>query len=184
MPQLLIKTIKPILWLLPLIFTSYTSPGVKTADLPFVVGSYNLKTSGNQSMSLQGAVVFRTEVAFSSRGIPRSVIKLELENNANEKEHSMGFLICKQNRDEELEAGRYKVPVQIDGFIKDFEGVFGFANFRDMGEIPFFAANGTIDISYIGSKLLYGELEINLANSEGKQLKIKGEFTATRKQIK
>ncbi len=181
MPRNLIKSVRLAVWLvLPFVFTSFISP----YDGAFVEGKYHLKTSDNEPMLLEGNIFFSAAIASSSKGKPFSVIKLDLENSGNSIVHSMGFLISKQNRNKELEQGKYKVPVKIDGLIKNFEGVFGFANIKEKGELPFFAENGNIEISYIGPKLLVGNLKINLKNSEGKDLNIKGEFTAIRKKIK
>ena len=183
MPQIFFKSVRLAIWIvLPLVFTSYITP-IEEYDSTFVEGRYNLRTSGNQPMLLEGAITFSTAVAISLKGKPYATVKLDLENNGNEKMHSMGFLISEQNRNQELKKGHYKVPVEIDGLIKDFEGVFGFANIKEMGELPFFAEDGYIDIAYIGTELLYGNLDIRLENSEGKQLIIKGDFTALRKTI-
>jgi len=184
MPQIFMKSLRLAIWFfLPFAFTSYNSPDVRKGESVFVEGRYNLRTSGNQPMLLQGTIVFSSAIGISSKGKAFSTIKLDLENNENEKAHSLGFLISKQNWNEELKRGNYKVPVKIDGFIKNFEGVFGFANIKEMGELPFFAENGKINISYVGPKMLYGNLEVKLENSEGKQLNIRGDFTAIRKTI-
>jgi hypothetical protein len=182
MSQITLKSFRLAFWIvLPFLFTSYISPLETKKGAVGVDGSYNLRASGYQPMALQGTVVFSAVKAVSSKGKPCSTIQLDLRHKGNGKVHSMGFLIRKQNWGEELEEGRYKVPAEIDGFIQGFEGVFGFANIKELGELPFFAVGGTIDISYIGPKLLHGDLEIKLRNSEGKYLNIKGDFNATRR---
>ena len=182
MLKIIRNSLRLAIWLfLPFVFTSYISPNAETVKTDSIIGSYHLSTSGNQSMALQGSIVFSTAIDFPTNGKPYSTINLELRNNENENSHSMGFLISKQNWDKELKRGKYKVPVKIHGFIKDFEGVFGFANFQEMGEIPFFTQKGKIEISHIGQKLLHGELELSLENADGNQLNIVGEFTATRR---
>ena len=185
MPQILIKSVRFAIWfIIPFVFTSYNSPFKENKEPAFAEGRYTLRTSGNQPMLLQGTIVFSSNVTVSLKGQPSSTVKLDLVNNGNERGHSLGFLIRRQNWKEELRQGNYKVPGEIDGFIKDFEGVFGFANIKEMGELPFFTKNGIIGISYIGPNLLSGNLEIKLMNSEGKSLNIKGDFTAIRKTIK
>lgn len=183
MPRNFIKSVRLTVWLVMLfVFTSYISPYEKNRDVAFVEGRYHLKTSDNEPMLLEGNIFFSTAISSSSKGKPYSIIKLDLENSGNSVVHSMGFMISKQNRNKEIQQGKYKVPVKIDGFIKNFEGVFGFANIKEKGELPFFAEYGNIVISYIGPKLLIGNLKIKLKNAEGKHLNIKGEFTAIRKK--
>lgn len=184
MPRNILKSVRLTIWfVIPFVFTSHISPIDGSDALVVAEGSYHLRASGYQPMALQGTVVFSTVRAVSSRGKPYATIKLDLRHNGKEKVHSLGFLIRKQNWDEELEEGKYRVPVEIDGFIKDFEGVFGFANIKELGELPFFAVDGDIDISYKGPKFLRGDMQIKLRNSEGKHLNIKGEFNAIRKNL-
>ncbi|MCW5516401.1 hypothetical protein [Muriicola sp. Z0-33] len=182
MPRNFIRSVRLAVWfVMPFVFTSFVSPFEEGNDRALVEGRYHLTTSDSKSKLLEGAVSFSTAIEISAKGKPFSVIRLDLENNENKKAHSMGFLISKQNWSKELRRGNYKVPVKIKGLIKDFEGVFGFADIKEIGELPFFAENGNINISYVGPELLIGSLEIELKNSEGKLLNINGEFTATRK---
>jgi hypothetical protein len=106
-----------------------------------------------------------------------------LRNNENKDTHSLGFLICDQDNAKEIQRGSYKVPGKIEGFLNYFDGVFGFANIKALGEQPFFAESGRIVIADVGSVILHGKIDVQLENPEGKRLSIKGNFTAIRRVI-
>ncbi|MEX0289605.1 MAG: hypothetical protein AB3N14_10895, partial [Flavobacteriaceae bacterium] len=184
MRTILNKFLKVITWIvLPFFFTSYVSPEIYGEDNFIVDGNYNLKASGSHNLELSGIISFRTAIQYSDHNKPFSTLKLDLHSDQNDNKHSLGFLICEQNSERELRPGKYKVPNKIEGLLNNFDGVFGFANFQELGEIPFFAQNGRINITRIGPKVLHGTIEVTLKNAEGKQLNINGDFTAIRRII-
>jgi len=181
MSQFLIKNIKAGIWILiPLLFTSYISPRKIFEETVKLEGSYDLRTTGKSNLELTGEIDFETTIETSNNGIPFSTLKLNLKNNKKEVVHSLGFLISEQNNSSQLKQGTYKVSRKIEGFLNCFDGVFGFANIKVLGELPFFARKGKITILQINDRRLRGNIDITMESPNGKQIHITGNFTAAK----
>ncbi|PCJ92842.1 MAG: hypothetical protein COA50_15020 [Flavobacteriaceae bacterium] len=163
------------------IFTSGTSKR-KLIKSNLENGNYSISTTGDIQKKFKGVIYFETVDVTSSKGIRYNTLKLGLKNHKNHQMHSMQFLISKKTeKGQQIKTGTYKVANNIDGFINCFDGVFGFANIRSSGELPFFANSGKIKIEYISQDVLKGTIEVAMNNSERKRINIQGNFTANRK---
>lgn len=184
MPYSFWKSVKiGLLVLLPFFFTSYISPLHEKND-PFPYhGEYKLRILGSQNQVLTGAIDFETALERSAGGNAISTLNLRLRNDQKGNAHSFGFLISRQQSTGAIARGTYRISGKIDGFLNSFDGVFAFANIEAMGELPFFAKNGSIYITDIGPDSLRGSIEVKLESPEGKLLNIKGNFIAVRRRI-
>jgi hypothetical protein len=167
-------------WLafLPLLFTSYVSPGSFTNAPDPGPGNYHLMTTEGSNLQLNGNIFFDTSIKESS------VIHLRLQNHQEEVTHSMGFLISRYESAVLLPAGKYYISKNSTGFFSKFDGAFGFADIPVMGELPFFAREGFIVISYMDHDMLDGSLEVKFENPEGKLLNVKGDFKAVKGKLR
>lgn len=169
-----------LLCTMPLFLISNIGVGGGLGDTGLLEGSYSLLASGNLNQELKGAISFKTKIHTTAYGNPFSTLELKLNNDEDNARHSMGFLISEKNQAREISVGSYAVAGNIEGFLNNFDGVFGFANVDAMGELPFFAQKGRIVITDITDDILKGKMEITLHNSKGKLFKIKGDFRAVR----
>ncbi|MEK6152680.1 hypothetical protein WIW50_05450 [Flavobacteriaceae bacterium 3-367] len=168
------------------LFTSYTTHEDASAmlgDSP-IAGNYSIRATGDFNVELTGGVAFEIAQETASDGTPFATLKLNLKGNDGESHHDLGFLISQQNQSEPITAGTYRVPGSIDGFLNYFDGVFGFANVKKWGELPFFAQRGKISIRSIEADYLQGSMEIRLQNANGKTINLTGNFTAIRQNEK
>ncbi|MEL6918323.1 MAG: hypothetical protein AAFO99_11410, partial [Bacteroidota bacterium] len=159
-----IKTV--FLSLVLMVFTSYT-PLDSALKHVLLEGTYSFRTTGDLQQGLQGRIDFEKGIEVSDDGVPFATLKLNLQNNEISSHHTMGFLISKENRFKDISEGTYNVKNSIDGFIPNFDGVFGFANVKRLGELPFFAYKGSITIDDIKEDTLNGSLRINMRNLNG-----------------
>ena len=141
-------------------------------------GQYALQSTGNLNQSLNGLVNFETAIERTSEGIPFSTLKLKLGCNEESSYHSIEFLISKENMEEYISKGSYKISKQSDGLLHNFDGVFGFADIQELGELPFFAKDGEISIDYVDEQKLHGTINIALSNANGKSITLDGDFVA------
>ncbi len=86
----------------------------------------------------------------------------------------MELLITKQNQSSPIKKGKYGVSENIEGFLNDFNGVFGLANVRSLGEEPFFAKKGKVVITQISELGLRGYIDVILKCTKGTKIFING----------
>ncbi len=188
MHSLLSKIVQISIYLaLPLLCTSYIPIGKLnvTTGIPepgdnINDGGYTVKVFGDRNLDLKGTTEFETVVETLADGRHLSTLKLSLKNDKSEPSHTLGFLISKENDSGQLHPGSYKISKNIDGFLNNFDVVFGFANIEVLGELPFFAERGQIIVFEIGKDNLRGNLNIALRNANGNRLIVKGNFKAVR----
>ncbi|NAS10826.1 hypothetical protein [Poritiphilus flavus] len=169
-----------LLSIVSLIFVSYIPASSESGYIHVfpIEGSYELNTDGVYHLQLRGESYFEIGTEKTASGKPFKVIKLNLKSGEGHADHSLGFVISQKGENTISLPGTFQVNEKIDGFLDSFEGVFGFANIPDLGEQPFFAKRGKITISKTGLDKLGGRIDVRLVNPEGKQLIIKGNFTA------
>ena len=164
-----------IIILVPLLFLSGIKPDyAKVIKDVKLVGTYSFRSTGTINSNFTGDIAFKTSEHNSSENESFSTIKFKLVNH----NHSMDFLISKKNASRKILPGTYKVTNDSDGFLNYFEGVFGYANIEESGEMPFFTREGEIKIKYIDNKTVYGFLKIDLDNANNESIHIKGNFIA------
>ncbi|MEH6679714.1 MAG: hypothetical protein V7724_04160 [Sediminicola sp.] len=144
-------------------------------------GNSSLMATGDYSNELNGEVSFETSIATSSDNGRFFTLQLDLSSEGSEEgQDDFGFLISHKMGSEKLGVGTFQVVPEPEGFINQFNGVFGFANIRSLGEVPFFAENGSITIFYVDKGTAIGAIAVNLRNAEGKHVKVVGNFKAHR----
>ena len=116
--------------------------------------------------------------------IKKSVKRLELELNydENSSQHHVGFVISKQLSDSGDLIGSYNVKAKGAGYTSLIDGVFGFADVPILGEQPFYAYNGAIEILDVKNDLVRGEIDVTLRNFEGQNIELSGGFIAARRK--
>lgn len=181
MPQFIIKITKVgLLALLPLFLISNYRLEVPQGNPDELCNKYILNTTGIVNTVFEGKVRFETSIKEANNGNSTSTLALKLENIEEGHQHALEFLISQQDSPNELPAGTYKVTKNIEGFIDSFDGIFGYANFKALEELPFFAKQGTITISGLHDDFLQGSLEITMNNADEQEITISGSFVASR----
>ncbi len=171
--------IKLVLWTaVSLLFVSHNVSYKDEVDYIDLDGTYALRTAGAHDLELNGRINFESALEVTANGSYFATLKLNLESSSKDRRHSMGFLISKQDRAKPIGAGTYRISRDIDGFLNRFDGVFGFANIEADGELPYFATRGKVGILRLTKNKLRGSIDIELENANGKQLIIRGDFTA------
>ena len=133
------KMIRCGMWiLLPLLFTSYISPGTLSPAADPVAGNYSLQLLGNSSLELRGKISFDTAIKSAASGREYALTELQLENDQGSGAHSLGFLISRPRSSERLAAGTYRISRNGPVYFPNFDGVFGFANIDSTGGIAIF----------------------------------------------
>lgn len=145
-----------------------------------LMGEYDLQSTGNLNKNLTGDITFETSIEKTSSGTSFSTLNLKLHDGNSNDQHTMQFLISKENFSNEMPLGAYKVTKDADGFLNYFDGVFGFADIKALGEFPLFAQNGEIKIKYIDAQMARGYMLIYLRNANGKSIRLEGDFMAKR----
>ena len=177
----ILKSLKISFWILvPLLFISNTKAEPLTVPNNFE-GNYDLKATGAIEQSLEGTVSFKAFTESSNNGTSFSSLSLTFVNNEQGFEHELEFIISEQNESELLSTGKYEIKDNIDGFLNNFDGVFGYANINIIGEQPFFTTMGKVVITRIGKADLKGYVDVNLRSNGGKVLMIKGDFHAIKR---
>ncbi len=177
----ILKSLKISFWILvPLLFISNSK--VEPLMIPNnFEGSYSFESNGAIEHSLQGKASFSTNTKSSNNGTPFSTLSLKFVNNQKSLEHTIQFIISEQNRSDAVAAGKYGIKDNIDGFLNNFDGVFGYANINELGEEPFFTTMGKVDINRIGKDDLEGHVNVTLSDNDGKKIILKGDFHAIRR---
>lgn len=180
MSQFVFKIAKVgLLALLPLFLISNYRVEVPLGNPDELDSKYILHVKGTINTIFEGKVRFETSIKEANNGTPTSTLLLKMEN-VEEGQLALGFLISKRNSTGNLPVGTYMVAKNIDGFMDSFDGIFGYANFKTLGELPFFAKKGTITISGLHDDFLQGSLEISMYNTNGQEIVISGGFMASR----
>ena len=184
MPSLLKKLLKTSFWILLLtLFTSAKSAGILT-DPPLEKGKYSIRASGDLQKVLKGTIEFENELITSIKGVEYRTLKLSLKNEEKNQNHSIQFLISEESKGKNsIGSGTYRIANHIEGFMHCFDGVFGFANIKSHGELPFFANSGKIIIEYKDQNILKGTIMVTMKNPDNKKINISGSFVANKKRI-
>lgn len=177
------KSLKFGFWiLLPLLLISNNKVEFEAKGPSTMGGSYELHATGALEQQLNGLVYFKSEQQATSQGIPFSTLTLKFDDVAPNHYHDIEFLIAKQNQSHMISKGTYEVTRNVEGLLDNFDGVFGFANIKALGEKPFFAYKGKVVITQFSNTGLQGYVDVTLKCTKGRKLYIKGSFNATRQK--
>ena len=142
------------------------------------LGKYELWVKGDQELCLQGRVFYDYLVGTDQENDQFSTWRLKLQDEDIRFDHSFVFYIADQKNKSAVQQGNYLISKNIDGFIKDFEGVFGVGDIDELGELPFFTKQGKITISHIEKETMAGNLQLLLSNNAGEIIEVEGKFFA------
>jgi hypothetical protein len=175
MPPKIQNRLKSGLWiLLPLILLSFLSNRIVDDPLPVDEGVYALSVNGAENKAITGEVAFRESEVVSRNGHLLNVLRINFE----EKHMNMEFLISLRSDEESIGKGKYHVNRYISSFVSEFTGVFGYANFFERGEEPYFSKTGYLHITAKSDELVQGTLEVTLVDVNGQELQLEGSFKA------
>ncbi|MFX0555877.1 hypothetical protein ACOCEA_03725 [Maribacter sp. CXY002] len=176
MPKLFFKVSKFIvLGLLPFFLISssgkdlYYHSNLHDEDLSLAVWNFDFENIGNNT--------FETKVGQNHLGSSFSTIELFLDNSYKNQLYNMEFVISREAKARTWLPGTYQVR-DINGLLDEFDGVFGVATIDTLGEAPFFAKKGSIDILSINDTHCKGKLDIAMRNTDGYVINITGSFEA------
>ena len=162
MSRFLIKSSKYFLiGLLPLFFISSIGSEQRTSLDYSKEKSLRIFYEGGKK-EVKGAMSFASSVESFRDSRYLNSIKLRLTDNSGKYPNVIEFVLSKESAQDELPIGNYKVN-HIDGFISHFDGVFGVANISSLGERPFFATSGVIQITHVGTKEVGGNVNMLLS---------------------
>jgi hypothetical protein len=182
MPHIVIKSLKVGLWvILPLIFISNNKTEIKSDKMVLSEGSYLLNVAGQSEFQLQGVINFETAIKRSSKGKEYTILKLSLNDAQKLPGHSLGFFLSKQYHSKKIGNGLHEISGNIEGFLNYSDGIFGFANINEFGELPFFAKNGSVTIDNFDDKIIKGSIDVIFENLNEANFKITGNFIALKK---
>ena len=179
MRQTLLRIGRMLFWtVVPMLFVSHNPVEQEALMQSFLDSGYRLKASGDLQKELKGDFNFETNVKTANDGTKFSTLVLRLENDR--MDHAVEFLISQKNTNANEFEGTYEISESINGFLNPSNGVFGYADIEAMGELPFFAENGEVNIKKISEDVLTGTLSVTLKNARGAMINLKGSF-ATQK---
>lgn len=140
----------------------------------------SLMATGDYTQDLNGEVRFETNIETSGNRERFFTLQLELSREGTGRNDAFGFLISHKMGKERSGVGTFEVVADPDGFLNKFDGVFGFANIESVSEVPFFAQNGKITIYNMDRDTATGAIAVTLLNSDGKRVRVTGNFKAKR----
>jgi hypothetical protein len=162
------------------LFLSGTKLDEKSQKSSTDIYDYSIQISGDLNGSLSGEIDFEDTIETTSKGVHFSTLKLKFNNMDETFQHSIEFLIAKENMNRLLGVGAYKVINNKYGMLNYFDGVFGYVNIDTIGELPLFAKRGKIKIYSLSKTEILGSLDVVLNNTDGQSVHIKGNFKANK----
>ncbi len=141
-------------------------------------GAYVLSTLGELSLNLSGSASLNTEETISGDGNLYTTLNLKLENDGEIDRHFVDIYIADPEITQPFAKRTYEISENIDGFINDFQGVFGIADIDRFGELPFFTKGGQISVFHADHHRMAGNLKLTLMNTIGQTIELEGDFIA------
>jgi len=176
MPRIFIKLSKFItLGLMPFLLVSSSAFDLGYDKMPITeyfsldIDHFDLESNLNTT--------FHITHTKNNYGASFNTIEIQLDKGCNENDYSMQFVISKGDNIDKWLPGVYEVS-NINGLLKEFNGVFGVATIDKYGEAPFFAKKGSIHVEAISSDLLKGTLDVAMVSTEGIVVNVAGKFKA------
>ncbi len=139
-------------------------------------GHFEMVISGTDELYLSGRVLLETTGRISGNGNRYPEIRLRLKGDGAVQNNFIDLFLATPEVSYPLSGGTYTVTENVKGLFRDFDGVFGFADLDQFGEIPFFSKQGKISIVVANNKLLLGSLKMELGNTLGEVIEIEGNF--------
>lgn len=141
-------------------------------------GAYEISALGDIPLNLEGSVFVNIDEVVLEDGKSYTTMNLKLEGDGEVERHLLEIYIADPEISRPFTKRTYAVTENIQGFINDFRGVFGFADIDRFGELPFFTKKGQISIFHTDHKRMAGNLKLTLMNTLGRTIELEGDFTA------
>lgn len=138
-------------------------------------GHFEMVISGTEELYLSGRVLLDTSRRATDYGNSYPEIRLRLIADGAVHNNFIDLFLATPEVSYPLSGGTYAVTENVKGLFRDFDGVFGFADLDQFGEIPFFSKQGKISIVE-ANNLLLGSLKMELGNTLGEIIEIEGNF--------
>ncbi len=132
---------------------------------------------------MDGKVTYENVVGYTQKGMPYTSVSLKFTDENGDGDQRMEFLIKEMNSQQGLRTGEYRLPDHINGFLNNYEGVFGYADITFFGEEPLFTEKGKLVITEIDQCELKGYLNVVFRDLKGKEVLVKGDFHAVNATI-
>lgn len=175
MYQFFIKTTKfVVLGLLPFLLISNSGKEIGLVDLKYAK-TYLAETALKEYLAYPSEVQYRTKFEKLNEGGFYNTLMLSFGGEKNSSQATIEFLISEKGKSKKLSKGIYPIS-EIDGFINNFDGVFGVANVNRLGEKPFFAKKGFIQINELNIKGVKGYMDVTLVNEVGTTIRVTDNF--------
>ncbi|TVZ16342.1 hypothetical protein [Maribacter sp. MAR_2009_72] len=139
-------------------------------------GAFHFQFSGIKDESMVGKASFQLKNDVDEFGRVTKNIELRFVPANGCKADLISFIIASNDNLNRIN-GTYEIK-NLDRLIRQFSGVYGFADINELSELPFFAKDGTIAIHTNRKKTVFGNIEVTYENAEREPLTIKGFFNA------
>ncbi|WP_209400852.1 hypothetical protein [Pseudozobellia sp. WGM2] len=170
-------------WLfLSMVFISNTAPIDKMllVDNYVEIGSYNFNSEDISADSIEGCAVFKSmPPAYNAN---QKYSSTELIFKPSDNSHGVRLVLTKVDKEKGNWVGSYEVSQEALG-IYTKEGVFGFVDINELGELPFYTEKGAVEIIRMNGSQVYGLIDFSLRNFKGKIINVSGHFIAKKENI-
>ncbi len=181
MPQFQNVKIKIGLWIiLPVLLLAFISLGLSKNNYEVRDGEYFLRTSGPLNTEFKGKIEFE-EGEKIHNGIVINNLGLSFKGLDDRNSTMLQFLISRKAEQGTIPKGTYTISSNKGGFLNNFNGIFGYADVKALGEKPYIARKGSLVIKDKDLESLSGTLKVRLEDINGQSLYIEGYFIATKK---
>ncbi|MBQ4913568.1 hypothetical protein J8L85_03910 [Maribacter sp. MMG018] len=163
-----------MLGLLPFLLISNSGKEIGLVDLEYDK-TYLSESDLKAYVAYPSKVEYHTNHEKLNEGGFYNTLMLSFGDIKDSSKATMEFLISEKGESKELSKGIYPIN-EIEGFINNFDGVFGVANVNKLGEKPFFAKKGFIQINELNIKGVKGYMDVTLVNEIGMTIRVTDNF--------
>ncbi len=123
---------------------------------------------------LKGKVIFESNKGSTIQGAPFTSVSLKFMKG----DQQMEFLIKEKDDPIGLRTGEYQLPSHFNGLLNNYDGVFGYADIKVLGEEPLFAKKGKLVITQIDDNNIKGYMNVVFKDNNSRELFVNGDFHA------
>ena len=140
------------------------------------VCSFNI--DGERNFHLNGKATFSKKIEQDRFGNTIDKLLLSFISINEGEKQTLEFIIASETKmNHGIPVGIHKIK-NLDRLLHKFNGVYGFADFGGISELPFFIKSGDVTIIECFSNNVNGKLEVQLENANGESLNVEGSFNA------
>lgn len=141
-------------------------------------GTCSFNIESELSFHLNGKATFSNKIEQDKLGNTIDNLLLSFTSVNGGEKQTLEFIIASRTKvNHGIPVGVYKVK-NLDRLLNKFDGVYGFADFGGISELPFFIRSGDVTIIESFSNNVNGKLEVQLENANGESLNVQGSFNA------